>query len=122
MTQGEPLKIIAYGIYILPLIKNLKRAIHDVTQPWYADDARALVMFTIIESYFNLLTRQGPGHGYHPKTSKSVLIMHPENIKAVKTFGERHGFKICTGARYLGGYIGDNNSNIDWLRLCMLTW
>ena len=33
VTQGGALSIIAYGIGILPLIKNLKRAIPDVTQP-----------------------------------------------------------------------------------------
>ena len=39
VTQGDPLAMIVYGIGVLPLIKNLKRAILDVTQPWYADDA-----------------------------------------------------------------------------------
>ena len=26
------------------------------------------------------------------------------------------------GARYLGGYIGDDRSKRDWLRYFMLTW
>ena len=34
VTQGDPLAMIAYRIGILPLIKNLKREIPDVTQPW----------------------------------------------------------------------------------------
>ena len=33
-----------------------------------------------------------------------------------------HGFRVCTGARYFGGYIGDNNSKHDWLRERTLTW
>ena len=32
-------------------------------------------------------------------------------------FGACHGFRVCTGALYLGGYICD-----DWLRECTLTW
>ena len=36
--------------------------------------------------------------------------MHMENIEARKDFGTRHGFKVYMGARYLGGYIGDDNS------------
>ena len=32
--------------------------------------------------------------------------MHPENIRAGKVFGAHHGFKVCTGVRYLGFYIG----------------
>ena len=63
VTQGDPLVIIADSIGILPLIKNLKQMIPDVTQPSYADDARTLGTFTRIEKYLDLLTRQVPGHG-----------------------------------------------------------
>ena len=37
-------------------------------------------------------------------------------------FGARQRFKVCTGARYLGGYIGDGESKRDWLREGTLTW
>ena len=50
MTQGDPMVMIAYSTVILPLIKNLKREIPVVTQPWYADDAGALGKFAIIET------------------------------------------------------------------------
>ena len=69
-----------------------------------------------------MLTRQGPGRGYYPKPSKSVLIVHTENIEAGKEFRSRHGFKVCTDARYLGGYIRDDKSKSDWLRERTLTW
>ena len=39
VTQGDPLAMIAYGISILPLIRELRGAHPRVTQPWYADDA-----------------------------------------------------------------------------------
>ena len=94
VTQGYPLAMIVYGIGIFPLIKNLKREIPDVTQPWYADDAGALGTFAIIETYFNSLTRQGPGRGYYPEPPKSALIVHPENLKAGKEFGARHIFRV----------------------------
>ena len=57
-TQGDPLEMIAYGICILPLIKNLKREFTDVAQPWYADDARALGKFARIEAYFHSLEQK----------------------------------------------------------------
>ena len=41
VTQGDPLSMIVYGIGILPLIRELQDAHPQVTQPWYADDARA---------------------------------------------------------------------------------
>ena len=77
MTQRDPLTIIAYGIGILPLIENLKPAIPDVTQPWYADYDGDLGAFERIETYFDSLTRQVPVWGYHPKPTKSVLIVRP---------------------------------------------
>ena len=120
--QGNPLAMIAYRIGILPLIKNIKRVIPDVAQPWYADNSGALGKFTRLETYFDSLTRQGPGRGYHPKQSKSLLIVRPENIQDGKVFGVHHGLKVCTGKRYLGGYIGGDESICGWLRERRLTW
>ena len=48
--------------------------------------------------------------------------MHPENLKARKLFGTRHRFKVCTGARYLSVYIGENNYKHDWIRERMAKW
>ena len=75
-----------------------------------------------LETYFDSLTRQGLGRGYQPDLTKSELIVHLENLEAVKVFGARHGFRVFIGARYLGGYIGDDESKRDWLRERMLTW
>ena len=113
---------IAYGMGILPLIKNIKRAIPDVTQPWYADNAGALGTFARIITYFDFLTRQNPGRGYHPEPTKSVLIVRLDNLEAGKVFGERLGFRVCTGACDLGSYIGEYESKRDWLRQRTLTW
>ena len=84
MTQGNPLAMIAYGIGILPLIKNLKQEIPDVTQCWYSDNAGPLGMFARIKRYFNSLTRQVPGRGYFPEPFKSVLIVHLKILEDIK--------------------------------------
>ena len=60
VTQGGPLAMIAYRLGILPLIKNLTQEMPDVTQPWYAEDARAMGTFARLENRFDLLTLQGP--------------------------------------------------------------
>ena len=67
--------MIAYGISIFPLIKNLKREIPEVTQLWYADDAGALGTFSVLAKYFDLITPQGSRRGYYPEPSKSLLIV-----------------------------------------------
>ena len=122
MTQGDPLTIITYGIGILSLINNLKQEIPDVTQPWYADDAGDLGAFTRLETYFDLLIHQCLGQEYHPKPSKSILILRPYNIEAGKVSVARHGFKVCKGARYLRGYIMDDKSKCNCMRERTLTW
>ena len=67
VTQGDTLAMIAYRIGIIPVIKNIKREMPDVTQPWYADDAGDLGTFARLETYFDSLTRQGPGREYFPE-------------------------------------------------------
>ena len=120
--QGDPLAIIAYGIGIIPLFNYLKREIHGFTQPNYANNARAYDMFARLETYFYSLTCLGPVRDYHRKLTKSVLLILPENIETGKLFGRRHRFRVCMGARYLGGYIGGDKSKHDWLRERTLTW
>ena len=48
--------------------------------------------------------------------------MHAENLEAKKVFGARHGFKVCTGAHYIGGYIRDDDPKCDWPRERTLEW
>ena len=120
--HGDPLEMIAYRIRILPPISNIKQDIPDITKPWYADYAGDLGTFATIETYFNSLTCQGPGCVYYNKLSKSVLIVHQENPEAGKQFEAHQGYKVCTVARYLGGYNGDNKPKSDWLIERTLTW
>ena len=122
MTQGDPISIATYGIGVLPLIKLLKAEFTDITQPWYVDDTGALIMFSNVELYFNLLKRFGPGCGYCPKPSKIILAVHPDNLEARKRFGLSYGFKVCTGARYIGGFIKDDESKHEWLKVRMSKW
>ena len=41
MAQGDPISMMAYGIGILPLIRELHAAHPHFKQPWYADDTGA---------------------------------------------------------------------------------
>ena len=63
LKQGDPLYMVAYGIGILLLTKQLKAEFPDVTHPWYADDVGALSMIANVELYFNLLKIYGLGSG-----------------------------------------------------------
>ena len=39
VNQGDPLAMVAYGLGIFLLIRELQKEYPGVTQPWYADDA-----------------------------------------------------------------------------------
>ena len=44
--------MIAYGIGVLPLIRELREAHPRVTQPWYADDAGVGGTFAEVQAHF----------------------------------------------------------------------
>ena len=60
MTQGDPLAMIAYGIGVLPLIRELQNAHPWFTQTWYADDMGAGGMFQQILEHLRDLQARGP--------------------------------------------------------------
>ena len=112
-TQGYPIAMVIYGIGILPLIKELKVEFPWVTQTWYDYSAGALSTVAKFKLYFNLLKWLGPGRGYYLKPSKIVLIVHLDNIEAVKLFVLSHRFKVCTVTHYLGDFIGYDKAKRD---------
>ena len=80
VTQGDPLAMIAYGIGVLPLIRELREAHPRVTQPWYADDTGAGGTFTEVQAHFQDLQVRGPARGYYPELTKSILVVTPGNV------------------------------------------
>jgi hypothetical protein len=71
----------AYGIGILPLIRQLKAEFPHVDQSWYADDAGAGAKFDKIERFFRRLCKIGPLFGYYPEPTKSILIVRQHNLE-----------------------------------------
>ena len=83
----------------------------------YTDDSGALGTFTSVELYFNFSKTIRPGMWVIiPEPSKSVLIMHSENIESEKRFGLCQGCTVCTGARCLEMFIRDDKSKHVWLK------
>ena len=61
----------AYGIDIIPLIKQLQSEFSVVTQPWYAENDGALGTFKKVDLYFNSLKRFIPVMGITPNLQKA---------------------------------------------------
>ena len=107
--QGDPLSMFLYGIGILPLIRNLKELHPDVVQPWYADDAVALAEWYRLVQLYDDLILLGKGYGYFSNAAKCKVVVREGHVEAAVEFFNTQrnmGFEICTGTRYLGGYIG----------------
>ena len=81
VTQGYPLAMIAYGIGVLPLIREVWDAHPRVTQPCYADDAGAGGgRSSWCRRTSGICRRGGPARGYYPEPTKSILVVAPGNV------------------------------------------
>ena len=114
--------MIIYGIGMLPLTRSLKGQIKDLLQPWYADDAAAGGKFEKILEYYKLLYDEGPGRGYFPEPTKSILVVKPQSVERATALFQHLGFKIVTGTRYLGGHIGDEGACTEWIESKVAGW
>lgn len=114
VTQGDPLAMIAYGLGLLPLIRQLKTEFLHAFQPWYADDSAVAAKFDVIQALYNRL--------YFAEPTKSILIVAEHNIEKAKEYFADLGFKIKTGSRYLGGFIGEETARAEWLQSEIDEW
>jgi hypothetical protein len=114
--------MVAYGLGILPMICQLKKEFPDVNQPWYADDAGAGGKFDAIRRHFTRLQEIGPNYGYFPEPSKSIIVVASHNLEKAKHEFKDLGFKVVTGTRYLGGFIGENEAFNEWIETKTENW
>ena len=123
--QGDPLSMFLYGMGILPLIRKLKQLHVDCIQPWFADDAAALGEWYRLVLLYEDLLLYGKGYGYFPNPVKCKVVVHPGHEALAHEFFNVHrrlGFEICTGTRYLGGWIGTEVSRDEYVTEKVLGW
>ena len=99
--------MIAYGIGVLPLIRDIREAHTRVTHPWCADYVKVWVTCERILDHFQDIQARGPPRGYLPEPTKSISVLVPRNVPMTEEFFQGMGVKIMTGSRYLGGFVGD---------------
>ena len=80
VTQGDPLCMIAYGIKILLIIREICTTHPHVVQPWYADETGAGETFEALHEHMRNLLARGPPRGYFPDPTKSILVISPRNV------------------------------------------
>ena len=53
---------------------------------------------------------------YFLDLTKSILVVYNPNLARAESLFRSKGITIVTGSRYLGGYIGDDGPQDQWLR------
>ena len=111
-TQGDPIAMAVYALATIPLllmVLEITAQYPDISVKMvgYADDFTAGGTVTSIKKCWDTLCKLGPKFGYHPKPSKTWLIVKNEfKEKAVKVFEGTRVKITTTGMRHLGAVIG----------------
>ena len=98
--------MIAYDIWVLPLIRELRGDHPHVTQSWYTDDAGDGGKFTHILAHLQDLQARGPPRSYFPEPIKIILVVSLRNVAQAEEFFFGMGIKVVMGNIYIGGFIG----------------
>ena len=95
--------MIAYGLGVLALSRELREAHPKFTQPWYAENSGVVRTLPCIFSHLENIMAQGQPRGYLPDPTNSILFISTHNFKRAESFLNRRGPTIFIGSRYLGG-------------------
>ena len=63
-----------YALATIPLIRNLKDSVSDISQVWYADDASGAGKITRLREWWDQLNALGSKFGYFTNASKTWLV------------------------------------------------
>ena len=93
-------------------------------QMWYADNATAIGKLKGMKDWWDTLCAMGPGYGYYPKPSKTVLIIkNPQLKKAAQDTFQGTGINIsCDGERHLEAVLGTDNFREKYVQDKVSKW
>ena len=106
VTQGDPLTMILYGLWILLLIQYLWKAHPIVTQPWYADDPASGRTFSGICQHLDNLMVRGLLRGYFPDPTRRILVVSAWNVPHAEIFFCGYCLKVVVGGQYMERFVG----------------
>jgi hypothetical protein len=107
--------MVLYGLSLTPLAEALRTAVPCTVQPWYADDAGMCGTISSLATAQRLLLKLGPRRGYYPEPSKSILITPTDTPSTALDILDEFNFQKSHGHRYLGGFVGSEATENDWI-------
>ena len=66
-------------------------------------------------SWLNHLLQLGPAYGYFAELTKSFLVVTKQYEEEAKELFKDHGVIVVSGHRFLGGVIGDKDSQKSYI-------
>ena len=114
--------MIAYGLEAILLIKEFQSSHPKITQSWYADNSGAGGTFPRLQDHLDNIIVRGNPREYFPDPTKSILVVLTHYVVQKEHFFRGRGLTIRMGSRYLGGYIGDAVTQVEWLCEKMQYW
>ena len=122
-TQGDPLAMAMYALAVVPLIRQLRHAVSEVSQAWFADDATAAGSLSSLLQWWQHLSSIGPKFGYFPNALKTVLIVKPEYfIDAKSIFADTNIQITDQGQRHLGAALGSRTYAKEYVTQKVTHW
>ena len=128
-TQGDPLAMPVYAIGITPLLSlinatgNTLETEHKVKHAAFADDLGGTGKLQQLREWWDKIVKFGPLLGYYPNASKSWLIVKSnQETEAKHIFNDTELNITIEGRKYLGGYIGTNNSRDKYAKRLVQDW
>ena len=109
-AQGDPLAMPMYALATIPLIRNLKNSVSDISQVWYADDASGAGKITRLREWWDQLNALGPKFGYFANASKTWLVTKENCLStAADTYTNTYVKVTSEGRPYLGAALGTDD-------------
>jgi hypothetical protein len=71
---------------------------------------------------FLIFLQLGPNYGYYLEPTKSMLVVSTANFARANGEFAYLGFKVTTGGRYLGGFVGEEAGRDAWLEEKIQAW
>ena len=89
----------------------------------YADDLGGGSKLEKLRDWWNKCVLHGPAMGYHPKPSKSWLVVKEEMFdKATELFNDTGVQITIEGREYLGGFIGTEEGKAKYVEGLVANW
>ena len=124
-TQGDPVAMPSYGVGILPLLAIIKPEFEPekMKHVAYADDLGGGSRLEKLRDWWDRCVEHGPAMGYHPKASKSWLVVKEDLLEKATELFNGTGVKITTeGRKYLGGHVGTVEGTERYVKNLVQEW